>query len=817
MDPASKPVGLLSPYRVLDLADEGGILAGKMFADLGADVIAVEPPGGNPVRRQRPFYKNDPHPERSLAWWAYSAGKRSVTLDLESDDGRRDFRLMASTADFIFESYAPGHMEGLGLGYESLRKVNPGLILVSMTPFGQDGPYSGYLSSDLVGLSLGGLVNLTGDADRPPLRPTEPQFGRLTGASGAVGAMAAHHYRTLTGEGQHVDVSGQQAVARVLSEAPATWSFSKVNVMRDGIYRGMARGVTARTTWECTDGYVTYSLTGGGLGAGTNALFRWMEQEGFADTETEAIDWTKQDTRTMSQDVLDRASADVEAFFMAHTKEELYAGMLERRVLFFPVSTPSDILQDAQLQARNYFVEIEHPEEKAKFLYPGSFVKSTAGRVGALRRAPRLGEHNEEFLAESPSTRNPSPTGKSSARRAFEGLKVLDFCWVAIGPLATRYLADHGATVVRVESEKRVETLRGAEPYADGEPGINRSGYFANYNCNKYGITVNLAHPKAKALIGRFVQWADLVTENFTPGTMERRGIGYEDLKRIKPDIIMFSASMLGRGGPHAHQPGYGGLLGSLAGFVNLCGWPDRSPVPPYGAYTDFFLARFALVSIAAAIDYRRRTGKGQHLDLSQLEAALHLIAPAILDYTVNGHEQTRQGNKDPNAAPHGVYPCKGGDRWCAIAVQTEQQWAALRRAMGNPAWCLGEQFASLTGRKEHEEELGRLIGRWTVGYTPEELMGLLQAVGVPAGAVNRCEDLFKDPQLAHRNHYIEMDHPEMGKHTFDGTEFILPASPARYERPTPLLGQHNEYVLKEILGMSDDEVGDLVAEGVLE
>ena len=391
MDPDSKPAGLFSPYRVLDLADEGGILAGKMFADMGADVIAVEPPGGNPVRSLGPFYKNDPHPERSLVWWAYAAGKRSVTLDLESEDGADTFRRLAAAADFIFESYAPRYLEGLGLGYESLRMVNPGLILVSMTPFGQDGPYSGYLGPDLVGMALGGLVNLTGDADRPPLRITEPQFGRLNGASGAAGAMAAHHYRMLTGEGQHVDVSGQQAVARVLSEAPATWSFNKLNVMRDGIYRGMARGTKGRTTWECKDAYVTYSLTAGGMGDGTNALFRWMEQEGFTDVKSAPIDWTEQDTQTMPQEILDKANAQVEAFFLAHAKDELYAGMLERRVLFFPVSTPSDILEEAQLQARDYFVEIDHPEEKDKFLYPGSFVKSTAGRVRGAAQGAEVG------------------------------------------------------------------------------------------------------------------------------------------------------------------------------------------------------------------------------------------------------------------------------------------------------------------------------------------------------------------------------------------------------------------------------------------
>ncbi|MEE8442592.1 MAG: CoA transferase [Dehalococcoidia bacterium] len=401
--------------------------------------------------------------------------------------------------------------------------------------------------------------------------------------------------------------------------------------------------------------------------------------------------------------------------------------------------------------------------------------------------------------------------------QAFEGLKVLDFCWVAIGPMTTRYLADHGAKVVKVESQHRVETLRNGVPFKDDIPGVNRSGYFTNYNGNKYGITLNMTHPRAVEQVKRFVAWADLVTENFTPGTMERWGLGYEDLKKVNPDIILFSASMLGRGGPNDRQPGFGGVLGSMAGLVNLCGWPDRTPVPPYAAYTDFFVPRFAVAAIGAALDYRRRTGRGQHLDMSQLEAALHFIAPAILDYTVNGNEQTRAGNRSSYAAPHNAYPCLGEDRWCVIVVSTDRQWEALCLTMGNPAWCREERFATHLGRKEHEVDLDELIGRWTADHEPRKLMGLLQEAGVPAGEVNRCEDLFSDPQLAHRNHFVFQEHPEIGRHASDGNEFRLPASPPRYQWPAPLLGEHTEYVFKEFLGVSDQEYSDLVAEGVLE
>ena len=297
-------------------------------------------------------------------------------------------------------------------------------------------------------------------------------------------------------------------------------------------------------------------------------------------------------------------------------------------------------------------------------------------------------------------------------KKPLEGIKVLDFCWVAVGPMTTRYLAEYGATVIRVESGKRPETLRRAAPFKDGISGINRSGYFASYNPNKYGITIDMGHARAKELVLRLVSWANLVTENFTPGTMERWGLGYEDLQAINPAIVMYSTSMLGRGGPMERQPGFGPVLSSLAGLTHITGWPDRDPVNPYGAYTDFIGPRFAVASILAALDYQRRTGKGLHLDMSQLETSLHFTAPFILDCSVNGREQGRRGNSDPGAVPHGAYPCRGEDRWIAIACQTDQEWEAFLELINPVDWDddRRHQASTLVGRKTVEEDLDKMV-----------------------------------------------------------------------------------------------------------
>ena len=812
-----KGPGLLSPHRVLDLTGELGVLAGKMLSDLGAEVIAVEPPGGSPARRLGPFYKDDPHPERSLVWWAWAAGKRSVTLDIGAKSGAETLKGLAAESDFLLESFPPGHLDALGLGYEVLSRINPSLVMVSMTPFGQKGPYSRFLGPDLVGVAMGGLTFLTGDADRPPLRVTQPQFSALTGASGAVGAMVAHYHRLKTGVGQHVDVSGQQAIARVLSEAPATWGVNRLNVVRRGSFRGMGGDRQLRTTWPCKDGFVSFFVAGGVIGKRANALFRWMAEEGIEPIPEARIDWTKTTPNDLSAEVHASLNEVIAAFFLTHTKRELYEGAVERGILMFPVSNSEDVFTDPQLKARDYFRDIEHSREGRTFRYPGAFVKSTAVDLGPRRRAPYLGEHNDEVLGQEHTRPGTRASINKTRSRPFEGLKVLDFCWVGIGPLTTRYLADHGATLVRVESHRRVEVLRTASPFADGiAGGVNRSGYFSNYNANKLGVSIDFSNPGARELIHRLVQWADVVTENFSPGTLERYEYGYEDLKKIDPEIVMLSASMLGRGGPFDRQAGFGPMLGSLAGFVHHCGWPDRTPVPPYGAYTDFFLGRFAASALIAALDYRERTGRGQHLDLSQLEAALQVLAPALLDYSANGREQERDGNRSPAAAPHAVYPCREPDTWCAIAIETDEQWQALVKAMGGPEWAQDTRFGALEGRKAHEEELDRRVSAWTRDFEPVPLMEMLQGFGVPAGAVNSCEGLFADKQLAHRGHYVWMDHPEMGRHPFDGTEFIGSVTPALYKSPSPLLGQHNEIVLREILGLTDEEISEVAASGAL-
>jgi len=387
---------LLAPYRVLDLTDERGLLAGKILADLGADVVQIEPPGGNPARNIGPFYGDDPRPEKSLFWWAYAANKRSITLDLEQKDGQALLKKMVAEADFLVESFAPGYLDTLGLGYDLLAEINPKLVMVSITPFGQDGPYSNYQATDIVGMALGGFMYLTGDDDRAPIRISFPHFYLHGGAAGATAAMLAHTYRITNGQGQYVDVSCQQAVAKTLAHAPQIWDIEGAILKRMGVYRQTSGENRVRINWPCKDGYVNYMVQGGSVAYSTRALLEWMKEDSFDTADLDAIDWEKMGYGAITPELMSQLGEPLGDFFKGHTRAELVQGSLDRRILLFPVATPSALQDHPQLEARGYFKELEHPELGATVQYPGAFVKSGDGEdiAGIYRRPPLIGEHN---------------------------------------------------------------------------------------------------------------------------------------------------------------------------------------------------------------------------------------------------------------------------------------------------------------------------------------------------------------------------------------------------------------------------------------
>jgi benzylsuccinate CoA-transferase BbsE subunit/naphthyl-2-methylsuccinate CoA transferase subunit len=393
--------GMLSPYRVLDVTDDRGILCGKILADLGADVIQVEPPSGNPARRLGPFYHDDVHPERSLFWWAYAANKRSITLDITSPDGQGLLKRLVASADFLIESGAPGELASLGLGYEDLAALNPALIVVSITAFGQHGPYAHYKAPDLVGQAMAGFMYVTGDPDRAPVRVGYPHFYFHGAGAGAGGAMVAHMQRVVTGKGQHVDVSCQEAMARALANAPQNYAMERSIIKRGGAYRQTGSATFMRLTWPCKDGYVNFQFSGGaGAGQGVNSLVRAMAEDGMGDAYLESVDFTQLGYGTITPDMLERMVPPLEAYIKSKTKQELFDIAVQRRILLFPVSTPQDIVDDPQLQARQYFQEVMHPDCATPVRFLGPFVQASGTPLQLRRLPPKLGEHNQEIYGD---------------------------------------------------------------------------------------------------------------------------------------------------------------------------------------------------------------------------------------------------------------------------------------------------------------------------------------------------------------------------------------------------------------------------------
>ncbi len=400
-------------------------------------------------------------------------------------------------------------------------------------------------------------------------------------------------------------------------------------------------------------------------------------------------------------------------------------------------------------------------------------------------------------------------------KKVFGGINVVDFGWAIAGPLSLKYLADYGATVVCIESMQRPDLLRISAPFKDEVPNINRAGFFSYFAANKYSISLDLNKDAAKEIARKLVAWADIVGDSHRPGVLEKWGMDYAELSRIKTDIILIRSSNQGLTGPAAMQPGLGNHINGLGGIVNLIGWPDEEPISPMVAYTDYCVPHFAASALIGALDYRRKTGKGQLIDLSQFEAGLQLIAPLLLDYSTNGVEAKANVNSCEYAAPHGVYRCKGEDRWCAITVFTDDEWKAMCKVMGNPEWTKNSEFSSFPGRKRNEAELDHLVEQWTSQYEPEHVMMLLQKEGVAAGAVLNAKDLCNDVQLKERECFWNGNHKELGIFSYLGQPSKLSRTPAKLYRDAPSLGEHNEYICLEMLGMSEDEYAQCFIEGV--
>ncbi|WP_421934381.1 CoA transferase [Phenylobacterium sp.] len=767
--------GLLAGYRVLDLGGALGAACGRFLATLGADVVKVEPPGGDPARL-------DAHGRLDPAWIARNLGKRSVVLELDSPD----LKALAAKADILIDALPAARRAVLGLDHATASRTNPGLIGVSITPFGSAGPYADWAGGELVCSALGGTMAVTGYPDRAPVKEAADACVFHANGSAAAGALFAVVERATSGLGQHVDVSIQEVAASRNTNGVLAWQFDRKLLPRTGVQiaYGMAK---IRCIWQLADGYAFHSLASGRAGAAPNAaLCAWMTEAGF-DCPMAEVDWPTYNRSTVPAETRAQWESAMDAFFQTRTKAEVAA---RREINATVANEPGDVLADPHLLARGLFAQA------GDLVAPKAFIRAGELSIGT---APEIGQHTAEVLAEWPAASTAAHVAKPSHEPPLKGLKVLDFSWALVGSVTTKNLADYGATVIKVESSTRPCLSRIDVQVAASKAGqFDDKPWFIHMNTSKRGLRINMKHPRWREVIDPLIAWADVVVENFSPGTMASLGLDYETLRARRPDLIMLSGSIYGQTGPLARTPGVDGTGAALSGRLFMTGWSDRPPVTPSAVpYGDLLLPPYMAAALAAAVDHRRRTGEGCHIDASMYEICVQQMAGAMLEAQIDGPPQ-RTGNADRAVLLQGVYPTAGQDRWIAISAEDE---AAVARLAGLMAGTPSDDT----------------IAAWTATQDGYALMARLQGAGVAAGVVQTCADLVdRDPQLRERAFLTCLDNPVLGAFEHQALPYKLSRTPA-VMTTAPGLGQHNESICRDLIGLSAETYAELAAAQLFE
>lgn len=812
--------GPLAGVRVLEVGQlVSAPFAAKLLADYGAEVIKVEPPGGDPARRYGP---SPVQPGADGALFLYlNTNKHSLVLDLTSAAGQERFRRLAAEADLVIENLPPGTLAGWGLGYAELACLNPRLVMVSLTPFGQDGPYAGYAATNLTALAMGGQMALTGDPDREPLKQAGFQADYQLGLNGFAAAAIALYGARMSGVGQHVDVAAVECMASVLEHALNTYAYTgRLLAGR----RGNVRSATI-ALYECADGYL-------GVHAMPRNLPFLLELMGMP----ELLKDERFATPAARLQHNDELVARFTAWALGQHKKETYARAGRLRAPVAYVHTLQDLLDSPQLNARGYWQTVEHPVA-GRLTYPGPPIRMSDSpwRAG---RAPLLGEGPGTWTSDAAAPAHGRGEGGEGQETALPlaGVRVVDLTMVWAGPYGTRILADMGAEVIKVEAVNFYDQLRNLAFLPPGtERTWNKSAYFNHNNRNKFGCTLDLATPRGRDLFLELVKTADVVVENYRAEVLDRLGLGYETLRAVRPDVILVSMPGHGKDGPERDYVAYGTNIEQLAGLVALTGYVGGPPHASGISYGDPIAGTAMAGAVALALLHRARTGRGQYVELAQREVLTALLGEFIVGYGLTGRQPAPQGNRHPLHAPHGVYPARAPgelrhdnapgaalaqpaarEPWIAIACETDAQFAALCAAMGRPELARDPRFADAAARHAHQDELDALIASWTAGQDKIELFHRLQAAGVPCGPVLNPAEVFFDPHLRARGFFEWVTHPEAGTWDMEGPIYRLSRTPAHIRINAPCFGEHNGWVLQHLLGLPEDEEHELAATGII-
>ncbi len=787
----------LGHIRVIEIGQMPAAYCAGYLAGLGADVVKVEPPGGDPNRLLPPFAGDIKDAERSIPFLNANLNKRSMVLDATQRAGMQVLELLLERADIFVEATPVGYLATLGLNDERLQRINPGLVTVSLAPFGQTGPYSHYLGNDATLSAMSGVMMTQGDNTRAPvILPCQISY-QLAAVHGAYAALAALRHRRRTGLGQRIDLSLQEAITYAATfSTVARYSDNYKIATRPGTGGGAANIYATRD-----GGYVQIAIY---MPGHWRALARdWMQDPLLSQREWESLQY-RNDNESRAQELVQR-------FVERFDRDEFVEQAQKRGIACTPLNTLEDFVTNEHMRQRGWFQTVDHPVVGAYEVPGAPFIMSrTPWRV--TRAAPLLDQHHDEILAELSQVRPRRESAQLAATRADPkaaplcGIRVADVTRAFAGPIGTMFLGFLGAEVIKVESA-------GLE--ANRHPD---TPLFPDMNRNKLSCTVDLRSAGGKELFKRLVARSDLVVENFSASVMTRLGLGYEELAKARPDIIQIGMPGMGTTGPLKEWVIYGSNLQAFSGLSLIWGHSE-SPVQAHakGVLPDYIGSAMLALAATAALEYRDISGLGQAVEISQIDGQGAMMGPAILDFTINRRLWGSIGYEERLAAdlfPFGCYPCRYEDTWVVIACETDEHWHKLIAAVGAAGWGGDSPPIDRAQASANRNEVDRKLSEWTRAFTSHQLLYMLQRAGVPAGIAMNAEQIYCDPHLRARGHIVEVEHVPWGKLTHFGLPAIPTLSKLKADRRAPWLGDDNDFVFKSVLEIAPEEIAKGIAEG---
>jgi len=782
----------LGHLRVIELGDIPASYATRWLADFGADVIKVEPPGGDPNRLVPPFAGNIEHPERSLTFIHANTNKRSIALDLKHDSDREIFAKLLASANLFVEATPLGYLEKFAFDDQRFKKEFSHLVIVSLTPFGRTGPYRHYKGSDAIANATGGFLFGQGDTTKGQCTAPSHLAYQMAGGVAAMLALAGIRHARETGAGQRIDMSLQEALTFANSSSIARYSRENRLERRPG---AKAYGGAGTNIYRCKDGrYVHFT---------TNMPHMWKEfaQNWMSNKSLAGPEWENPRYRDEHSEEVAKAFAE----FIGQFNADDFANEAQLRHLAAArLNTIGQFVDCEQNRVREWLQEVDHPVI-GKYKAPGAPMRLSLTPMRVRWPAPLLDQHRKEILAELENLHASPPKTHGdefeSRRPMLAGLRMADLTQQYAGPLGTELLAYYGMEVVKIETG----TIASKEREAAVHACMNRA---------KLGCTLNLRNADGKELFKQLVAKSDVVVDNFSSGVLERLGFSYEVLQQINPGIVQVVMPGWGLTGPLKSWVAWGWQLLAYTGIMRLWGYPD-SPMETRCkiAWPDRVGSVTMALGVLAVLEYQARTGKGQFIEAGMLEAQGSMMGPAILDYAINGNEWDAMGYREilgEPYAPYGCYPCRGEDNWIIIACASDEEWQSMVGLIGKSSWAAHEKFATKSGRKEHRDELDQKLSQWTGRYTAKQVFRLLQEAGVAAGIPSSGEDLFHDIHLRARGHIVETEAQPWGKITHHGLPGIPSLSAASAARPAPWIGADNDKVFGEILGLTREKIEEL-------